>query len=383
MQDPAPPAPLLAQAVWLPRLPPALAAAAWPGAATSGGSPRLAPHLLYLSLYHANLLANPWLSLEEQAAARNATGGDTSGRAKPPWLSVNAGGWAWGAPALEGLTTEPGAELPRSPAPAPPFSQLVRARGAQRAAQRAAAHVPCPPAPPAGTTHCCPMLGCCLQGLLRRPAGAVAASYYWSALVQAVDIVAALQGRGMPLAAARAFLDTGPPLELEVHGGQGLARGGRHAGVPTPTAPVCLHPPCRCTLPGGLTVPASLNAACWQMAGPPLCPSTRSCVRVQWLHTGGRCCVNHRWVSLASLSCPCPAVEAWQQGCAAADSTGEMSAVPQRWSRQQLRVEGYPPGVHRAVAVLRSKSGHLWAGHYGCKVAAPTLRFALPHPDLC
>jgi hypothetical protein len=37
--------------------------------------------------------------------------------------------------------------------------------------------------------------------------------------------------------------------------------------------------------------------------------------------------------------------------------------------------KGYGPGVRRAIVVLRGKDERFWAGHYGCKYAAPELHF--------
>lgn len=89
------------------------------------------PHRFYCSLAHANLLRNPWLSLEGQMAERSARGGDVPGRARPPWLAIN---WLWGEPALEGLAVGEGAAIPRSPPPLPPYSPQVRPLRAQTVA---------------------------------------------------------------------------------------------------------------------------------------------------------------------------------------------------------------------------------------------------------
>lgn len=87
----------------------------------------MAPSVHLTSLAALEHLQNPWLSLDEQMAARRSGGYDAPGRAKPPWLALGSGGaWAWGAAALEGLTTEPGQEPPQAPPPLSPFSRLVR-----------------------------------------------------------------------------------------------------------------------------------------------------------------------------------------------------------------------------------------------------------------
>ncbi len=52
-------------------------------------------------------------------------------------------------------------------------------------------------------------------------------------------------------------------------------------------------------------------------------------------------------------------------------------AAPQ-WQRQVLQVQGYQPGMRRAVVVLRSKDTRFWAGQYGIKFSAPVLRFSRP-----
>ena len=57
-------------------------------------------------------------------------------------------------------------------------------------------------------------------------------------------------------------------------------------------------------------------------------------------------------------------------------STQRQQAEPRVWRRQELRVEGYKPGVRRAVVVLAATDGRFWAGHYGAKFASPSLRFA-------
>ncbi len=75
-----------------------------------------------------------------------------------------------------------------------------------------------------------------------------------------------------------------------------------------------------------------------------------------------------------------PAVEAWMGGAAALDSTGARSAMPCQWRRQAVMLEGYPPGVRRALVLLRGTERQFWSGHYGAKFAAPSLRFLPPPP---
>lgn len=64
-------------------------------------------------------------------------------------------------------------------------------------------------------------------------------------------------------------------------------------------------------------------------------------------------------------------------GCAALASTNLLSAVPREWHRQTVRLAA-PPGVRRAVVLLRGSERRFWAGHYGAKFAAPALRFLPP-----
>lgn len=54
---------------------------------------------------------------------------------------------------------------------------------------------------------------------------------------------------------------------------------------------------------------------------------------------------------------------------------GTVAVERQRWTRHELRVEGYPAGMRRAIVVLVSTERQNWAGHYGAKVASPALRF--------
>lgn len=125
----------LLQALWLPRLPPALAAvlraqavAYRAGGGSTGRDAARPLHLptLYCALACTNLLRNPWLCLEEQLAARRSGGGDAHGRGKPPWLAVGGGHrWSWGPAAEEGLRRGPGVPL-LPPPPLPPYQQRVR-----------------------------------------------------------------------------------------------------------------------------------------------------------------------------------------------------------------------------------------------------------------
>ena len=70
---------------------------------------------------------------------------------------------------------------------------------------------------------------------------------------------------------------------------------------------------------------------------------------------------------------PGAVIHFWLPGCLHAASSGEMTAVPQQWGRQALRLVGYPPGVRRAVVLLSGSEPRFWAGHYGAKLASPRL----------
>ena len=91
--------------------------------------------------------------------------------------------------------------------------------------------------------------------------------------------------------------------------------------------------------------------------------------------------VPHRWLQLVfqtNIALPPAAVDAWMGGAAALASTGVRSAVPCEWRRQAVRLEGYPPGVRRALVLLRGTERRGWEGHYGAKFAAPALRVLPP-----
>ncbi len=63
---------------------------------------------------------------------------------------------------------------------------------------------------------------------------------------------------------------------------------------------------------------------------------------------------------------------------AAVWTTGQKPAPAQQWQQEELRVEGYGRGVRRAVVLLRGTELCFWAGHYGAKFSAPSLRFVKP-----
>lgn len=267
--------------LWLARLPTELAHAlrsSGPGTSAGNG----AALQLYLLLANSNLLSNPWQTLQQQTAERQAA--IMPGRAKTPWVAMgdNSQTWKWGPAALEGLTTVPGAEPPMPPPPPPP---LLSRGGA-------------------------PLLF---------PCGAVASSWNGSMLMQEVDLVAALQLRGLTPAAARAFLDSAPALACEVWVAARFDSGG-----------------------------------VWEVQ-----------------------------VAVDSRPRPAPVDRAqhvsWMEGCAAVESSGQQRAEPQVWRRHQVLLEsGYGPGARRAVVVLWGKSTQAWAGHYGAKFASPALRFVVP-----
>ncbi len=116
------------QTLWRVRLPPELAAvlAANPADAPHGQPLAVPLHRLWCALASANLLRNPWLSLEGQMEDRRTRGADrTPGRAEPPWrVPAGSNRWGWGPSARDGLLTPPG-EAPLPPPPLPPYAPQV------------------------------------------------------------------------------------------------------------------------------------------------------------------------------------------------------------------------------------------------------------------
>lgn len=176
--------------LWLARLPTELAHAlrsSGPGTSAGNGSALQ----LYLLLANSNLLSNPWQTLQQQTAERQAA--IMPGRAKTPWVAMgdNSQTWKWGPAALEGLTTVPGAEPPMPPPPPPPLLSRVGAAPTSwhcsMPAQLPAALPPCLTGPAASTLAgrrplALPLRRCCI--LMERvdadarggPGGSAAAS---------------------------------------------------------------------------------------------------------------------------------------------------------------------------------------------------------------
>lgn len=98
-----------------------------PATPTDPAPPLSVPlHRLCCTLANANLLRNPWLTLEGQMEDRRTRGMDRApGRAEPPWrVPTGSNRWGWGPAAREGLHTPPGeAALP--PPPLPPYAPQV------------------------------------------------------------------------------------------------------------------------------------------------------------------------------------------------------------------------------------------------------------------
>ena len=69
-------------------------------------------------------------------------------------------------------------------------------------------------------------------------------------------------------------------------------------------------------------------------------------------------------------------MRSWTEAATLPVTTHMIATVPQAWQRSVLRLAGYPPGVRRALVVLRGREERYWAGHYGAKFSAPALRFA-------
>ena len=155
------------QALWLRHFPPPVVAALLrspPGSnAGSDGSdatpppPSVCPSLpsLYFRTFNTNLLANPWLLLEQQVAARTSTGSDgVPGRGKTPWLAPNGGHvWCWEGGEPQGLSLPGGEPPPMPPPPRPPFRRQVGIASTARTAC-AAPSVCMPHQMPA----CCPLM---------------------------------------------------------------------------------------------------------------------------------------------------------------------------------------------------------------------------------
>ena len=229
------------QALWLSFLPPVLAKALReaPCSSASGCAPALRLPLLYGSLFHSNLLRNPWFSLEEQTAARRSRGQDVPGRAKTPWIAVGGGHlWAWGELAAEGLTAEAGATPPMPPPPLSPFSRQVR----RSPAVRPSSCKSCTGNDHWGHTTAQPLLPV-QGGPSQWPTGAVAAGsrgagYDWPILMQEVDLVAEMQQPGLPRQAACDYLDTSPPLVFEVCPGAASQKASQPA-IELPRFSVC------------------------------------------------------------------------------------------------------------------------------------------------
>lgn len=275
------------QTLWRARLPPGLAVAlatAPPDATHDPAPPGPMPlHRLYCALANANLLRNPWLTLEGQMEERRSRGADTaSGRAEPPWrVPAGSNRWGWGPSAREGLLTPPGeAALP--PPPLPPYAP---------------------------------------QPVWREP-GVLAASYRWNGILQEVDLVEELRLRGMSRPAARAFLDeASPTLELQ-----------------------------------------------FQVAGRFDCQG--------W-------CEAH--LVLDDRPDPVPgqrhAFLEWAQQAPVAASLPQNDVEANVWRRRTLRATVAARGVRRAVVLLAGSERRFWAGEYGCKLAAPVLRFQVAQAD--
>ena len=59
-------------------------------------------------------------------------------------------------------------------------------------------------------------------------------------------------------------------------------------------------------------------------------------------------------------------------------TTGCIQPAKGAWQRAHCIAAGYPAGARCAVVVLRGRDRRFWAGHWGAKLAAPTLRFLAP-----
>jgi hypothetical protein len=172
---------------------------------------------------------------------------------------------------------------------------------------------PEPPLPPASAP----------PGAARPPFGCIASSFAWCEAVQVVDLVGALvRGRGWTAAEAAAWLDAGPTLEL-------TAWVGGRADCP------------------GAQAAAGLVLLDGEEVLPPYGP------RIDWAGRG---------------------LAAW--------ASGDRTAPTGGWARLVGRVDAPRTGVategrgaRRALVFLRGRDTAFWAGHYGAKWAAPSLRF--------
>ncbi|KAL4444859.1 hypothetical protein ABPG77_003909 [Micractinium sp. CCAP 211/92] len=267
------------QTLWRVRLPPELAAvlAANPADAPHGQPLAVPLHRLWCALASANLLRNPWLSLEGQMEDRRTRGADrTPGRAEPPWrVPAGSNRWGWGPSARDGLLTPPG-EAPLPPPPLPPYA----------------------PQP------------------VWREAGVLASSYTWNGIMQEVDLVDELRLRGLSRSAACAFLDEGrPTLELTFYvAGRFDCQGWceAHLVLDNRADPVPAH-------------------------------------RYAFLE----------WAEQAPMTARLP------------QNDVELNV----WRPRSLRATVTASGVRRALVLLAGSEHRFWAGEYGCKFAAPVLRF--------
>ncbi|CAL5223908.1 g6505 [Coccomyxa viridis] len=149
-------------------------------------------------------------------------------------------------------------------------------------------------------------------------AGALASSYLWCEVMQAVDVHMELQKRGMSHACAEAYLDGGPELTFAVW------CGGRNDCASIAKIMVVLD------------------------SGEDVLPPYTGRADFPWQRT---------------------AITHWESG--PIDLTPQNNA----WKLATHTFKGYPAGVRRALIVLRGKDEPFWAGWYGAKFAAPELHF--------
>ncbi|KAK9832784.1 hypothetical protein WJX81_000752 [Elliptochloris bilobata] len=148
--------------------------------------------------------------------------------------------------------------------------------------------------------------------------GALASSYMWSEIMQAVDLRTELLRRGFSGEEAEAYLDAGAPLHLTVwYGGRTDCAGVADVSLVVDTGEVVL-------------------------------PN----------YTGG----------MASFF--------WDRNALACWRSGELPSVAGEWRCAVGELSGYPPGARRAMVVVRGKDSQFWAGNYGAKFASPSLTFA-------
>ncbi|KAL4425959.1 hypothetical protein ABPG75_009975 [Micractinium tetrahymenae] len=146
--------------------------------------------------------------------------------------------------------------------------------------------------------------------------GVLASSYTWNGIMQEVDLVEELQLRGLSRQAACAYLDEGcPTLELKFY------------------------------------VAGRFDCQGW--------------------------CEAH--LLLDSRPGPVPgerrALQEWAQRAAIAASLPRHDVEANVWRPRSLRATASAGGVRRAVVLLAGSELSFWAGDYGCKFAAPVLRF--------